>query len=367
MGTSQKHLRLLGTAARECILLGMSKTPSKYARTADELKTHAINFWPTELLALQKEASVIPLLIGSQDKFISVLDVAEAAPGSWKTILSQTKDFPANLFLKHLEVLADVGGEPLKRLRTEIPKIFKDGKMRFVWNGKTHCYAFQEIHKKRKLDNKSLFVDGKALLIGKELDGGMEDVIMLLLFGAAIINAPIPEVIGEKCMIGSLIGNSAELREFVKQRYIFVSRITGGATANTLGQLAQDYVRDLLKKQLPKWSVTRNGQIPNVSQNDGNTDMDFDVVAKSPMGKCFAIEVSFQVTTNSTIERKSGQAQERARLIHKAGHKIAYVIDGAGNFERASALRTICQFSDCTVAFTPPEIAVLAAFLKSNS
>lgn len=340
---------------------------SKYARTSNELRKHACLFWPKELLDKQREASVIPLLIASQEKFISVLDVAEASPGSWKTILAEMKDFPANLFLKHLEVLADIGGEPLKRLQPQLSAIFTNGEMHFIWNGESHCYAFQEIHKKRKLDNQSLFVDGKSLVNPRALDGGMEDVIMLLLFGAAVTNVSLPDVIGEKCMIGTLIGKTQELRQFVKQRYIMVSRITAGAMANTLGQLAQDYVCDLLKEQLPKWTVTRNGKIPNISQNAGNTDMDFDVTVKSPTGKWFAVEVSFQVTTNSTIERKAGQAQERARLIHEAGHKITYVIDGAGNFERAAALRTICRFSDCTVAFTLNEIHVLTEFLKANS
>jgi hypothetical protein len=74
--------------------------------------------------------------------------------------------------------------------------------------------------------------------------------------------------------------------------------------------------------------------------------------------------VSFQVTTNSTIERKAGQAQARYELLKQAGHRIAYVIDGAGNFERQAALGAICRFSDCVVAFTPDEIGVLIDFLR---
>jgi hypothetical protein len=54
-------------------------------------------------------------------------------------------------------------------------------------------------------------------------------------------------------------------------------------------------------------------------------------------------------------------------LIHAAGHKICYVIDGAGNINvRASAVRNICRFSDCTVAFSLPEIGVLAEFLQKH-
>ncbi len=340
---------------------------TNYTPTPDELKKHASLFWPKELLDREGLASIIPGLVGTQDKFISILDIADKSPDAWKHVLTASSGLKANVFLKHLMVLADVGGEMLMRLRPEFAKIFPDKSMAFEWQGKTHRYQFKEIIGKRSLGNKALFVDGPAIAQGHELTSSMEDVTMLLLFGAAVVNAPLPQMIGEKCMIGSLIGKKAELQRFVKQRYIFVSRITGGATSNALGQIAQDHVRDLLCEFLPKWKITRNGTIAGISQNAGTTDMNFDVVAQSPSNKFFAIEVSYQVTTNSVIERKSGQAQPRAELLHKAGHKIAYVLDGAGNFERDAALRTICQFSDCTVAFTREQIKRLSEFLAGAS
>jgi hypothetical protein len=147
----------------------------------------------------------------------------------------------------------------------------------------------------------------------------------------------------------------------VRQRYIWVSRITGGASANTLGNLAQQYVVDYLRDKLPKWDLSKK-QIPKISQNK-RTLLSYDIVAESPKGKICAIEVCFQVTTNSVIERKAGQAQDRQKQLHKFGHKIAYIIDGAGNFERLSALRTLCQFSDCTVTLKDSELDKLANFL----
>ena len=250
-----------------------------YTPTPDELKKHASLFWPKELLAKEVSASIIPVLVGTQDKFISILDIADKSPDTWKTVLCASSGLKANVFLKHLMVLADVGGEPLKRLHTEFARIFPNGSMTYVWQGKTYNYQLKEILGKRKLDNSSLFVDGPSLAKGHDLDGRMEDIIMLLLFGAAIVNAPLPQMIGEKCTIGTLIGKKAELQKFVKQRYIFVSRITGGATSNALGQIAQDYVRDLLCEHLPKWKITRNGTIAGISHNAGATDMNSDVFA----------------------------------------------------------------------------------------
>ncbi|MGH9427973.1 MAG: restriction endonuclease, partial [Terriglobia bacterium] len=114
----------------------------------------------------------------------------------------------------------------------------------------------------------------------------------------------------------------------------------------------------------PNWNFSRS-IISGVSQNAGRTDMSFDIVAESATGRCCAIEVSFQVTTNSTIERKAGQAADRQRLLHKYNHRIAYVLDGAGNFQRRSALTTICAHSDCTVTFRDAELDKLVDYLKT--
>jgi hypothetical protein len=338
----------------------------KYKRSVAELKRHATLYWPTELAEKEQSTSVIPKLIATQDKFISVLDVSDSTPDSWKLALGATRELYANLFLKHLMVLADVGGEPLQRIKAGFRKIFPTGKMAYGWRGRLFQYKFKAIPTLTGLTNKILFVDGKGFHIKKDLDPAMEDVIMLILHGAAAKGNSIPDIVRERCVIGSLMGEKAELEKFVKQRYIWVSRITGGATANTMGQIAQDYVKELLSAKLPDWKILRNGSIPGISQNAGDTDITFDIVACSPDKTWFAIEVSFQFTTNSVIERKAGQADARAKLLHAEGHKIAYVVDGAGNFARKSALGTICRNSDCTVAFTPQEIDFLVSFLVRN-
>ena len=184
---------------------------------------------------------------------------------------------------------------------------------------------------------------------------------MLLLFGGAALVSGLPSEVEEKCVLGHLIGQTNELDTFVKQRYIWVSRITSGATSNSLGNLIQQYVFDYLKVKLPTWDFSQK-RIIDITQNT-RTLTSFDLVAVSPTKKCCAIEASFQVTTNSVIERKAGQAQERQQQLHKLGHKIAYIIDGAGNFQRQSALKTICQHSDCTVTFKDSELNTLVEFL----
>jgi len=331
-------------------------------RDIQDLENKALKFWPQEISDKEKNSSIIPKLIETQDKFISLLNISDANPFKWKDTLLSTKTLSGNLFLKHLIVLSDIGGEKLMRFKKELPEVFKKG-MKFIWDGKTFTYKFQTLTDKSNWNNKNLSVDGEGLIKSVDLNPIMEDVCMLLLFGGSAINDNIPNDITEKCIIGTMLGKTNELETFVKQRYIWVSRITGGAEANTLGQLTQNYVKEYLEAKLPDWRINKD-QLPKVSQNE-RTSLSVDIVAKSPSGKFCAVEVSFQVTTNSTIERKAGQAQARQELLHANGHKIAYVIDGAGNFARQSALKTICQYSDCTVSFHDSELDTLVKFLKT--
>jgi len=111
--------------------------------------------------------------------------------------------------------------------------------------------------------------------------------------------------------------------------------------------VAQNFVTQYLQKnlELPNIAV-KGGGLPGVTHTDLTTGRltAFDLVVTNGV-KYVAIEVCFQVTTNSVIERKAGQAKARYEQIEEAGHKIAYVIDGAGNFQRESAVRTICSYS----------------------
>ncbi len=331
------------------------------ARALNDLESNALKFWPDKISELERNSSIIPKLIDTQDKFISLLNIANSDPFVWKDVLKGSKELSGNLFLKHLMVLSDIGGEKLMRFKKELPTVFGKGNMEFVWNGKKYNYKFQTLGGAKDWSNKCLRVDGVGLTKDHVLNPLIEDVCNLLLFGGGSTAENLPSEIELKCIIGTLIGHKKELDTFVKQRYIWVSRITGGATANSLGNLAQQYVMDYLKNKLPKWDFGAK-QIPGISQNE-RTPLKFDIVAKSPKNQYCAIEISFQVTTNSTIERKAGQAQNRQDLLKKAGHKIAYVIDGAGNFQRASALQSISQFSDCIVTFKSSELDKLVNFL----
>ena len=339
----------------------------RYNRNITELKTKAAMWWPEELKTKNALANVLPLLLKTQDDFLHLVVLSKNDPFQLFDLIKVAK-YPANLFLKHLTILSDYGGEPIQRLGSSFKDIFPkangvDGRhyFDFIWKAKTFRYEFKALPV-NGLNSKKLCIDGAGLIKEKELDDLTCDMIALLLFASTSDYAEHAGL--NACEIGTMLGNEDELTKFVKQRYITVSRITGGATANSLGQLAQSEIVSFLTKELgDQYKIIRNGCI-TIDGYDKKGGMPFDLVVEKGKKKV-GIEVSFQVTTNSTIERKAGQAADRQALVHKSGYHIAYVLDGAGNFQRSSAISTICNHSDCTVAYTLAEFKVLSDWIKS--
>jgi hypothetical protein len=344
---------------------------SQYQRQPDELIRFASFFWPAELSLLEAERSVIPRLVETQDAFIAILSVEVDHLDNLFQIVDASS-MAANLFVKHLVVLADFGGEMLQRVSQQFKSLFPDGVLEYTWhqNGRTETrhYHFQ-VMPAAPLSNHRLGLSGKQLTESHPLSALQQDVIALLLLGNASTDADTAHHLA-KCEIGSYVGRPKELDTFIRQRYLWVSRITGGAQSNTLGQLAQRFVRDYLRDNYPgknDLQYRMNAHIPGVTHTGAGDarETSFDLVITD--GRRFiAVEISFQVTTNSVIERKAGQAQARQQQIHALGHKIAYVLDGAGNFRRDAAMRTLCTFSDCTVAFSHAELDVLCQFIRET-
>ena len=320
-----------------------------YQRTVPELRKLASMFWPSELSEEAAKLSVIPILLKTQDEFIAILSVPVPDLRNLFHVVNASS-FSGNLFLKHLVILADFGGEQLQRVNSNFEMLFPSGKMEYLWNGESRIYSFQELPVSN-LTNSRLSISSKRLLKERKLDKLLQDVAAILIFGSACTNEITAEVLSQ-CEIGDYLGQPEKLERFIKQRYIWVSRITMGSRSNNLGQLAQQFVLEYLQKNLgvEDTEFHSNGNIPGITHTDEQTNRptSFDIVV-SKNGKYVAVEVSFQVTTNSVIERKAGQSQARYNQIENAGYKIAYVLDGAGNFQRETALSTICSYSHCTV------------------
>lgn len=337
-----------------------------YKRNIEELRTHAVNWWPQEIVAQQSTTSIIPQLVASQDDFISILSLYKCHNPSNLFALIESSGMPANLFLKHLCVILDYGGEPIQRLGREFSSIFEldasfnKYKMVISFDTREFDYFFEALPIK-SLSNSRLKLDGENLQAPNKLSPLYKDMIMILMYGAFSSSSEHANL--NACDMAARVGIKDVLDEYIKQRYIYVSRITGGAKANTSGQLLQKYVREFLSTNLGiGYSVVSNGKILLNTQG-GDIKSPFDIVIKKN-SKMIGIEISFQVTTNSTIERKAASAHNRMIDMHNNGYKIAYIIDGAGNFQRRAAVSVICQYSDCTVAFSNEELSLLCNWVR---
>jgi hypothetical protein len=338
-----------------------------YKRTVSELRQKASIFWPTELSRKAFEKSVIPVLLDTQEQFIAFLTLPVPNIDTLLDFINRSS-FPPNLFLKHLVVLADFGGEMLQRVNQFCDVLFPAGTMTYKWDQERRSYKFRALPVRGQLTTARLNLDGGDLLKKTTMNDLTQDVIALLVLGGVCTDERAAAVLG-KCTISQYLGDSRQLATYVKQRYIWVSRVTSGSDVNRLGQLAEQTVVKHLQDHIgvPGAAVKRGGVLPGVTHHDersrSQTATHFDIVV-SKGDKYVGIEISFQVTTNSTIERKGREARSIFEQVEKVGHRIAYILDGAGNFQRRAALENLCTYSHCTVAFSSDEFDVLCAFLR---
>lgn len=344
----------------------------KYARTMDELEKYACLWWPKEIREYADKFSILQTLLDTQEKFISILKLSNPNDADGMFNIIQASGFSLKCFLKHLMLLTDVGAEPLQRLNANFSSLFPDKKMTYSVGDKEYLYEFQSLPIKSVLNNKKMRVDTEENMLNNKCDVLLtKDVIMLLVFGGSCISAKARAVL-HKCIVCDFLNKDESVEQFVRQNYIKVSRIIAGRTANDLGNIIQNYAADYIARKLgDDYSVKVFGSIPGVSINDGKTEAKFDIVVnriadKSRYKPYVGIEVAFQETSNSVLERKGQEAA--ARFIAVAGKRsfVAYIIDGAGNFSRRAAGNNMCANSHCNVGCTQEELGVLVDFIKEK-
>jgi hypothetical protein len=74
-------------------------------RKIEELEANALKFWPEKIAELERNSSIIPKLIETQDKFISLLNIADAEQFAWKKVLSTSKQSFQNNFRNYGKIL----------------------------------------------------------------------------------------------------------------------------------------------------------------------------------------------------------------------------------------------------------------------
>ena len=125
---------------------------SNYKRTIKELEEKAALWWPEVLKDKNALANVLPLLLETQDDFLRLLNLSKKSPYQIFDLISAA-DFSANLFLKHLVVLSDFGGEPIQRLGRAFEDIFpidssnENYYFEFIWGQKYSLHGSKYLAK----------------------------------------------------------------------------------------------------------------------------------------------------------------------------------------------------------------------------
>lgn len=343
----------------------------KYLRTIKDLEEVGSKWWSKEVRDEAMKVSILQYLLDTQEKFISILTLADRNKPLKLFSLIEASDFEYHLFLKHLILLTDVGSEPIQRFNSSFKEMFPQGKFVFSIGKKQIEYQFEKLPIKGKPSNKKMQIDTLENLCKPCKNIGLcKDIIMLLIYGASSTIASTRAIL-YKCNAYEYLGQEELIKKYVRQNYIRVSRIVGGKMATDLGNVAQTYAANYIQEHLGEaYQVTSAGTIPGVKMDD-DKDVTFDIVVdrKDDNGrfkKYVGIEVSFQETSNSTFERKAREAQARFRNTQNKRCYVAYIIDGAGNFSRTSAASILCNNSHCNVAYTPSEFDLLIEFIKEK-
>jgi hypothetical protein len=337
----------------------------RMSRTIDQIEEQAVKWWPK---GLSHDPESIALLVRSQDKFLSLLKISKPDPESF-LLLVKASDLPANLVLKHLCLLVDYGGEKIKRLAREFNKLFPDGELSYGIKGRTGVWKFcKEIRTKpgRLLSNSALGLDGEGILLQKDSSDAINDLIIILCYAGYSTN--VVDGAFESATISQYFGEPDMVDKFVKTRYIYVSKITSGELTNSRGQAAQQLAATEIRKYLGAgFSVEINCKVPLVDHAQNKDGLPFDLVVKRKgRPRLLGIEVSFQVTTNSVVKRKARDAPAMLRSMRAAGHFVAYIVDGVGNFQRRNAWKTIIGNSDFSCAFSTSEFKLLCEFIRKT-
>jgi hypothetical protein len=339
----------------------MSHQQQNFRPNVDELRQRGSHWWPPSIRAQVAESSPAEFLTESLNDFNLWLDEAPRDPDQLHSYLLKSK-MELNLVLKHLMVLLDQGGERINRYSANREDIFaKVGKtlaLAFLWQGQQKIIQLQAFSARKSVNNQALGIQGSDLGKKPKNPALCGDVIKILIYGQLCVGVQVMEVFAG-CVGIDFLGDPDFRTEFQSSRYIAVSRITSGATANSSGQALQSIVEERLRALLPpKFEINKNFAVDIFGERTTS-----DVFVSWPGGGGVGIEVAFQETTNSTIERKGNEARKRQESLHSKGIHACYVIDGEGCFQRASAVQKICLASDCTIAFGDEEFQILANYI----
>lgn len=316
-------------------------------------------FWSETVAPTKALDPEVDLLRKTREQFQTIL-----ANSNHNTLLNNILNAEPPLkpavALKHAMIASDVGAELLDRAKDFIA--FHKIKALTVSlareRPKLHPLKTLGSTFTRRLGNKEIVRANPDLLA---------DLALLVLLGSQINELKrFPSF--KRCCLGEICGNPDSLKGYFAQLYLEVSRQIAGKQTAKSGGPPQDLVKRHIEKRFVKSGRVRlrpDRRVPNFT---GGRKRQFDLVVEITTPKDVtvyaAIEVAFQETTNSVIERKAREAVTVFRSLKSEGNFLCYVVDGAGYFARPKALADIIENSHRRFTFRESELDALCDFIQ---
>tara|TARA_Y100000782_G_C10150698_1_gene251365 strand:- start:48 stop:1076 length:1029 start_codon:yes stop_codon:yes gene_type:complete len=340
----------------------MVKKVDPFDAELEKLKENGSWFWTSSIRSTGSN-NALSDLIKTRDQFMKILET-ETEDSIVNALLKTKESLTEKLVITHLMRATDGSAELLDRVKDYLS--FKKIKSLTIQknDGTDRTYKIQSMGTTftTKLRNKEILAGNKKL---------HEDIITILLFGSKI--KEFTEFITfKKLNLGQIIGDQKELGKYFESLYIKVSRQESGIATAASGTGPQKVVDDALEKYFSKNnSINRvsTSRIKGIGKDKEGQQFDtvYQVDRKGESAIFVAIEIAFQETTNSVIERKSKQAVELFKVFKQNGYFLCFVIDGAGYFSRKKATKDIIKNSHQCVTFNKSDLQKLCEFIENLS
>ena len=131
----------------------------RYLRSIKDLEQVGCKWWPKEVRDEATKVSILQYLLDTQERFISLLTLADKNKPEKLFSLLDASDFEYHLFLKHLILLTDVGAEPIQRFNASFNEIFPNGQIDFAIGEKKYSYKYVALPTKGVPNNKKMQSD----------------------------------------------------------------------------------------------------------------------------------------------------------------------------------------------------------------